>query len=74
MDFQSGTVDDSDEAALAEIFLPGFRDVDGKPLCDRKRLITTSDRIVGRMGDSILIHQTEVKLARAAPVMPFHLA
>jgi hypothetical protein len=54
------------EAARAKIFLPGFCDVDGKALCNGKRLIAIFHRLAGWVDQPIPIHQIEVKLTRTA--------
>jgi hypothetical protein len=61
MDFDSGIVDHRDEAALAKIFLPRFRNIDGKTLCDGKSLVTIVHWLAGWMRQSVLIHQIKMK-------------
>jgi hypothetical protein len=55
-----------DKAALAEVFLPGFGNVDGDAFGYGKSLATVIHRLARGMGRAISIHKMEVKLARAA--------
>src|SRR5947208_9182059 len=62
MDFNSGIDDHRDEAALAKIFLPRFRNIDGKALCDGKSLASIVNWLSGWMRQSVLIHQIEMNV------------
>src|SRR5436190_16778750 len=68
MDFDSGIVDHRDEAALAKIFLPRFRNIDGKTFCDGKSLVSIVHWLAGWMRQSVLIHQIKMKF----PVVARH--
>jgi hypothetical protein len=70
MDFDSGIVDHRDEAALAKIFLPRFRNIDGKTLCDGERLVSIVHPLADWMRQSVLIHQIKMKF----PVIARHLS